>query len=233
MTFRPALVIVDLQEDFCPPNGSLAVEEGRDVIPVINELLSLPWVARVATKDNHPDNHISFASNHEGKEPFNSNITVYNPLNPEETYVTQLWPKHCVAGTPGNELVKELDLLKIDHVVLKGMDPRVEMYSAITSPFRSPKLKEATSELEELLRAQAVSHVYVVGLAGDYCVKSTAIDCVQECGWATFVVKEGVRSVDADSGWNEAQKEMEAVGVKVIGLEDKALEQVRALKTQL
>jgi nicotinamidase-related amidase len=207
-------------------NGSLAVDGGRDVIPVINELLSLPFVTKIATKDHHPYDHVSFASNHEGKEPFTSTITIANPLNPEETYVTRLWPKHCIIDTPGNELVKELDISKVDNIVLKGMDPRVEMYSAITSPFRSPKVQEATSDLEKLLREREVSHVYVVGLAGDYCVRSTAIDCVQEGGWTTFVVAEAVRSVDPNIGWTEAQKEMEEVGVKIIGLQDEAIKRV-------
>jgi len=217
--FRPALVIVDLQEDFCPPNGSLAVAQGRDVIPVINELLRLPFVVKIATKDHHPPDHVSFATNHEGKEPFKSLTTIVNPYNSAETYETLLWPVHCVVDTPGNELVKELDITKVDAVVLKGKDPRVEMYSAIASPFRNPRVEEG-SELVELLSARKVTRVYVVGLAGDYCVKSTAIDCVREGGWETVVIEEGVRSVDPGEGWEAAKREMEDAGVRVVGLRD-------------
>ncbi|CDO73774.1 hypothetical protein BN946_scf185015.g102 [Trametes cinnabarina] len=107
--FRPALLVVDMQEDFCPPDGSLAVPGGRDIISLINELLRLPFVLKVATKDHHPPEHVSFASNHPGAAPFLSTCIITNPLNPSETYETQLWPDHCVVGTPGNALVPELD----------------------------------------------------------------------------------------------------------------------------
>jgi nicotinamidase-related amidase len=188
----------------------------------------LPFVIKIATKDHHPRDHISFASNHEGKKPFTSLATIINPHNPEETYESRLWPDHCVIGTPGNELLKELQVEKVDRIVLKGIDPRVEMYSAITSPFRNPKVAEATSEVEEVLRNHGVTHVYVVGLTGDYCVKSTAVDCAVEGGWATFVIEEGIRCVDPAEGWMDAKREMEGVGVKVIGLHDEALERVKA-----
>src|SRR4051812_41437305 len=105
MTFVPALIIVDFQNDFCPPSGSLAVPSGREIAQPINKLLSLPsFVTKVATKDWHPPNHISFASNHVGKEPFTSFHTIVNPDNADEKQETRLWPVHCVQGTPGAEL---------------------------------------------------------------------------------------------------------------------------------
>jgi len=195
----------------------------------VNDLLTLPFVIKVATKDHHPRDHVGFAVNHEGKVPFTSFATIVNPYNPEETYESRLWPLHCVVGTPGNELVQELDVGRLDKVVEKGTDPRVEMYSAVTSPFRNPKVPEATSDVEEVLRGLEVTHVYVVGLTGDYCVKSTAIDCAVEGGWTTFVIEEGVRCVDPVEGWRAAKMEMEGVGVKIVGLGDEAVERVRAL----
>src|ERR1700744_6042852 len=117
MTFTPALIIVDFQEDFCPPNGSLAVTDGRSISSVINKLLDLPFAIKIATKDWHPADHISFASNHAGKKPFVDFTTVVNPTNATETYETRLWPDHCIQETKGAELVPELNIAKVDKVV--------------------------------------------------------------------------------------------------------------------
>src|SRR5271170_205 len=112
--FKPALIVVDVQEDFCPPvslpsyfhlpadnkqNGSLAVTNGRDIIPTVNKLLDLPFVIKIATKDWHPADHISFASNHTDKQPFTDLTTIINPSNAAETYETRLWPDHCIQNT--------------------------------------------------------------------------------------------------------------------------------------
>ncbi|KAI0677315.1 Isochorismatase hydrolase [Trametes maxima] len=215
VTFCPALLVVDVQEDFCPPNGSLAVPGGRDVVPLINELLQLPFVLKIATKDHHPPSHVSFASNHPNATPFVTTATITNPANPNETYETLLWPTHAVADTPGNALVPELDASRVDAVVLKGTDPRVEMYSAFRSPLRDPPLASAVSDLEGRLRAAAVTDVFVVGLAGDYCVKNTARDSA-ELGWRTCVVEEGVRSVGGVEGWAQTVVELEGAGVEIV-----------------
>lgn len=197
-------------------NGSLAVASGRDVIPVVNALLRLQtFVTRIATKDWHPADHISFASNHAGdKRPFVDFCEVVNPYNSEESYQTRLWPVHCVQGTPGAELVPELEAGLLDRVVEKGTDPRVEMYSAFYDPFTSPRVSD--SGLKDALRAEGVTDVYVVGLAGDYCVKSTALDAAAE-GFRTFVVEEGTRAVDA-AGWEGCRREIEDGGAKVVSV---------------
>ncbi|OBZ70042.1 Pyrazinamidase/nicotinamidase [Grifola frondosa] len=145
--FRPALLLVDIQEDFCPPDGALAVPDGRAVIPIANALLQLPFALKLASKDHHPPAHISFASRHPGASPFVSSTTIANPANPAETYTTRLWPDHCVAGTRGNALVPALDAARVDRVVLKGTDARVEAYSAFGPPLRDPPLVEAESAL--------------------------------------------------------------------------------------
>ncbi|KAK3393514.1 Isochorismatase-like protein [Podospora didyma] len=212
--FKPALLVVDLQEDFCPPNGSLAVNDGRSIVPLINSLLALPSFAlRVATKDWHPASHTSFAANHTGKQPFVDTYTVVNPFNPSEQYETRLWPVHCVQDTPGAELVPELDTSRLDHVVTKGTDERVEMYSAFYDPLREPRVSD--TKLAELLRDAGITHVYVVGLAGDYCVRSTAADAHAE-GFVTVVINEGTRAVDP-AGWETCKTEIEGTGVRVVG----------------
>ncbi|KUI55840.1 Nicotinamidase [Cytospora mali] len=213
--FVPALIIVDFQEDFCPPTGSLAVSEGRDIAPAVNELLSLPSFAiRIATQDWHPSDHISFASNHTTppKQPFVDTATVVNPYNPSESYETRLWPVHCVQESKGAELVPELQKDKVDVVIRKGMDARVEMYSAFYDPFTNPRVSD--SGLAKRLKDKGVTHVYVVGLAFDYCVRSTAADAAKE-GFVTYVVEEGTRGVDA-AGWEKCRSGLESDGVKVI-----------------
>lgn len=212
--FVPALIIVDFQEDFCPPTGSLAVAGGRDIGPTVNELLSLrSFALRVATQDWHPADHISFASNHSPpKRPFVDSATVVNPYNPAESYETQLWPVHCVQGSKGAELVPELQRERVDAVVRKGTDARVEMYSAFYDPFTSPRVSD--SGLVARLRDKGVTHVYVVGLAFDFCVRSTAADAARE-GFVTYVVEEGTRAVDA-AGWEKCRSGLERDGVKVV-----------------
>ncbi|KAF4552706.1 Nicotinamidase-like protein [Elsinoe fawcettii] len=196
--FRPALIIVDFQNDFCPPNGSLAVQGGRDIAPIINSLLDLSFVVKVATKDFHPQDHISFASNHEppNNKPFETTITIKNPANSDETETTRLWPDHCIQGTPGCDLVDELEFNKCDHIIEKGQDARVEMYSAFAAPFSNPPI--AVSGLSEILRTQNVTHVFTVGLAYDYCVKCTAIDSAKE-GFTTYIVKDASRPVHTEA----------------------------------
>lgn len=209
-------------------HGALAVEGGRDIAPIINELLELPFILRVATKDWHPADHISFAGNHappEDHKPFVSSAVVRNPYNASETYTTRLWPVHCVQRTPGAELIPELRRDRIDHVVEKGQDARVEMYSAFTDPFEHPAV--ATSPLAAMLHAEHISHLYIVGLAMDYCVRYTALDARRE-GFVTYVVRDATRAVDpGEAGWGDTEKLFGEVGVDLIGLDSAALDRVR------
>lgn len=223
--FVPALIIVDLQEDFCPPHGSLAVTEGRDIVPTVNELLSLPSFAiRIATQDWHPADHISFASNHTPpKRPFVDFATVINPHNPSESYESRLWPVHCVQESKGAELVPELQRETVDVVIRKGTDPRVEMYSAFYAPFTNPRVSD--SGLVKVLKDKGVTHVYVVGLAFDYCVRSTAADAAKE-GFVAYVIEEGTRAVDA-AGWEACKSGLKHDEVKVVRMDDKEVEILR------
>ena len=192
------------------------------MVPVINDLLKFPFVLKVATKDHHPPGHISFASNHENKQPFTSFATIRNPNNPDETYESRLWPDHCVVGTKGNELLEELDIDKVDLILEKGTDPRVEMYSVFRPPLTNPPLKESESGLENILKERGITDVYFVGLTGDYCVRFSAIDCARtkDAGWNTYVIEEAIRSVDPGAGWEEARAEMLDAGVKIVSVND-------------
>ncbi|THX23531.1 Isochorismatase hydrolase [Aureobasidium pullulans] len=229
-SIKAALIIVDLQEDFCPPKGSLAMTDGRSIAPVINDLLKLPWTLRVATKDMHPKDHISFASQHPppNNKPFESSITIANPHNPEETQTTNLWPDHCVAGSPGSELIPELDVSILDEVVEKGQDKRVEMYSAFCTPFLNPKIVE--TGLAKTLKEKGVTHVFCVGLAADFCVKATAIDAAKE-GFETVVIREGTKGVEqGDEADKKLAQELKENNVKMVSVDGPEVAKVRDLQ---
>ncbi|THY45305.1 Isochorismatase hydrolase [Aureobasidium pullulans] len=229
-SIKAALIIVDLQEDFCPPKGSLAVTDGRSIAPVINDLLKLPWTLRVATKDMHPKDHISFASQHPppNNKPFESSITIANPHNPEETQTTNLWPDHCVAGSPGSELIPELDVGRLDEVVEKGQDKRVEMYSAFCTPFLNPKIVE--TGLAKTLKEKGVTHVFCVGLAADFCVKATAIDAAKE-SFETVVIREGTKGVEqGDEADKKLAQELKENNVKMVSVDGPEVAKVRDLQ---
>jgi len=206
-------------------NGSLAVQGGRDIVPLLNDLLSRPFAIKVATKDFHPQDHISFASNHDApnNKPFESVISIQNPLNPAETQETRLWPDHCVQGTKGSELLPELDINKVDRIVEKGQDKRVEMYSAFADPFKNPCVSK--SGLAEMLHEAAITDVFVVGLAADYCVRYTALDSAKT-GFKTRVIGEATRPVDP-SGMDAILKEYDEAGVAVVGKDDESLKLVK------
>ncbi|TID19485.1 putative pyrazinamidase nicotinamidase protein [Venturia nashicola] len=229
MPLKAALVVVDFQQDFCPPDGSLAVTDGRAIAPTVNTLLSLPFTLKIATKDWHPRDHISFASNHSppNNAPFTSEITIKNPLNPSEEQKTRLWPDHCIQNTKGADLVPELDLSKIDAVIEKGLDKRVEMYSAFADPFLEPTVSK--SKLEATLKEKGVTHVFCVGLAMDYCVRATALDAAK-AGFKTYVVSEGTKAVDP-SAWARVEAELKKEGVHMVGMDSSEVDEVRRQNT--
>ncbi|KAH6887756.1 Isochorismatase-like protein [Thelonectria olida] len=220
--FKPALLVVDFQEDFCPPNGSLAVPNGRSIASPINHLLSLPFPLKIATKDFHPASHVSFSANHPNTTPFTSTTTIVHPDDPSRSYTTTLWPVHCVQNTPGCALVPELDTSNVHAVIEKGQDERVEMYSAFYDPFRL-----SDSGLASFMWVNGVTHVFVVGLAGDYCVKATAEHAVEE-GYTTYIVEEATKPVTPDK-WDECKRGIEAKGVTFISMDGEEVARVAAL----
>ncbi|KAK5122960.1 hypothetical protein LTR85_003525 [Meristemomyces frigidus] len=189
-----ALLIIDMQNDFCGPNGSLAVQGGRELGTGINEVLNEGYfVLKIATRDFHPADHISFATQHPGAEPFTSTYTITSPENPQEKQTTTLWPPHCVQGTEGCELIHELDVWRLTHIIDKGQDKRVESYSGFGPPFENPAV--SMSGLADLLNEHGIQKVEIVGLALDYCVKHTAIDAAK-LGFETHVLMNLTQAVD-------------------------------------
>lgn len=195
-----ALVIVDVQNDFMP-FGSLPVADGDAVVPVANDLASrFDFV--VATQDWHPPGHGSFASSHPGSSP--GDVVELGGVD------QVLWPDHCVQGAPGASFHSALDVARIDAVVRKGTDPRIDSYSGF---FDNGHRKD--TGLATLLRERGVESLVLVGLATDYCVKFTALDA-REAGFGVSVVREGVRGVDLAAGDSErALAEMERAGCRI------------------
>lgn len=196
-----ALVLVDLQNDFCP-GGALPVPEGDRVVPIANRLLGrFPLV--VATQDWHPADHGSFAASHPGRQ-------VGDVI--ELGGVPQvLWPVHCVTGTPGAELHPDLDRSRIEQVFLKGTDREVDSYSGLFDNGH----RRATG-LAEYLHAQDVEHIFLAGLATEYCVLFTALDAVQE-GFRTSVILDACRGLDLHPGdVQRAIDQMRAQGVRIV-----------------
>jgi nicotinamidase/pyrazinamidase len=176
-----ALVLVDLQNDFCP-GGALAVPHGDEVVAVANALLRSGRFARVvATQDWHPIDHGSFAANHPGRAPYELGELAGLPQ--------VLWPAHCVQGTHGAAFHADLDTARIDRVFPKGTDAAIDSYSGF---FDNGKRK--STGLGEWLRAEGVRELTVLGLATDYCVKATALDA-RALGFAVTLVEEGCRGV--------------------------------------
>jgi nicotinamidase/pyrazinamidase len=200
-----ALIITDIQNDFCP-GGALAIREGDNIVPIINKLQAR-FDLVVATQDWHPLGHGSFAANQPGKK-----IGELIDLNGLPQI---LWPVHCVENTPGADFHPGLDRGRIARVFHKGADPGIDSYSA----FFDNGHRKATG-LGEYLKEQGVDEVYLCGLATDYCVKFTALDAV-DLGFKTFVIEDACRGVNLRPGEVErAIGEMRAKGVEVFSSEE-------------
>ncbi|KZO93723.1 nicotinamidase [Calocera viscosa TUFC12733] len=211
---KTALLLVDIQNDFLPPDGSLAVAEGRDILPHVYRLLAEgKWDLVVASQVDHPHGHVSFASTH-GAEPFTS-IPVPKLHSPGETVLQMLWPDHCVQGTHGCEFEAGLKKKLGEDVVViqKGTNVAVDAYSAFADnqyAFFTPLIKS--------LHSAGIHTVVVVGLATDYCVKFTAIDSCK-FGFRTLVVKEAVRGVDSKAT-QQVFGELQEWGCELVSIDD-------------
>lgn len=196
-----ALILVDIQHDFMPW-GSLPVPDGDKIVPVVNRLQE-KFDTIVASQDWHPPDHLSFASNHEGRKPFE--ITEVDGLE------QILWPDHCVQGSQGAEFVPDLDMSRVAKVFRKGTDPRIDSYSA----FYDNGHRKATG-LADWLRERGVDTVYIAGLAEDVCVFYTAMDAVRE-GFETYLIEDATYGVNMNEGDVErCLKEMREAGVHVV-----------------
>ncbi len=195
---KKALILVDLQNDFFP-GGALPAAENKNIWPAVHLLCSRPdWAVTVATKDWHPKNHISFASNH-GKSP--GEVIQVN----EKEQI--LWPVHCVQNTQGSEFAPGWDWHQMQKIIYKGADPKVDSYSA----FFDNNHQKSTG-LHEFLQIHGIAEVYIAGMVTEYCVKYSALDAVS-LGYATYVMLDGCRAAIDGS---QAIEEMKAAGVKML-----------------
>jgi len=200
-----ALILVDLQNDFMP-GGPLAVPEGDRVIPVANRLMP-EFEIVVATGDWHPADHCSFASNHPGHK--------VGEVIQVEGLDQILWPDHCIQETEGAELHADLDRSRIDHMLHKGGNPRLDSYSA----FFDNGHVQATG-LGDYLKDKNVNRVVILGLALDVCVKFTALDALK-LGFETVLIQDGCRAVNLHPGDEEsAIEEMRSKGAKIVTSEE-------------
>lgn len=196
-----ALVLVDLQYDFCP-GGALAVARGDETIAIANRLMP-HFSTIVATQDWHPANHKSFAVNNPGTKE--GDLIDLGGLR------QVMWPAHCVQGTPGAELHHTLDRSKITQVFHKGTDASLDSYSG----FFDNGHTKATG-LGAWLNERWIKQLYILGLATDYCVKYTALDA-RQLGFDVWLVEDGCRAVDLKPGDGErAVAEMKGAGVAVV-----------------
>jgi nicotinamidase/pyrazinamidase len=191
------LVVVDLQYDFLP-GGRLAVAEGDEIVPVINALAK-KFKNVILTQDWHPADHISFASQHEGKNAFE---TIELP------YGTQvMWPDHCVQGTKGAEISAELSIGHAQLVIRKGYHQDVDSYSGFQEADR-----RTLTGLAGYLGERQAARLFVVGLATDYCVAWTAIDGAA-AGFDTLVIEDACRAIDSNGSLEKAWSDLEKAGV--------------------
>ena len=194
-----ALVVIDVQNDFCP-GGALEVPDGDAIVPGINALMR-EFCAVVLTQDWHPAGHSSFASQHSGKAPME---TVEMP------YGTQiLWPDHCVQGTPGAAFHPDLDSDRADLILRKGFRREIDSYSAF---FENDG--ETPTGLEGYLRTRGLTRLTMVGLATDVCVNCSAQDAAK-LGFEVELHTDLARGIDHEGSLAAALSEMRARGVEV------------------
>ena len=197
---RNALIVIDVQNDFCP-GGALAVPEGDQIVTGINALMP-EFDAVILTQDWHPAGHSSFASSHSGKGPYE---TV------EMAYGTQvLWPDHCVQGSGGAEFHKDLDTTRADMIIRKGYNPAIDSYSAF---FENDQT--TPTGLEGYLKTRGITDVTMVGLATDFCVNFSALDAAK-LGLKVSVRMDLCRAIDLDGSLTAATTAMEDAGVSLI-----------------
>jgi nicotinamidase/pyrazinamidase len=202
-----ALLVIDVQNCFLP-GGSLAVKDGDQVVPVINKLAK-GFTNVVMTQDWHTVGHVSFASSHNGKKPFE---TVDLPYGKQV-----LWPDHCVQGTDGASLSKDLSIPQAELVIRKGYHKEVDSYSAFTEADG-----KTTTGLAAYLKARKLQKLFIAGLATDFCVAWTATDA-RKAGFEAYVIEDACRGIDTQGSLAKAWADMAKAGVKRIQSGDIAI----------
>ena len=198
------LLVIDVQNCFLP-GGSLAVKDGDKVVPVINRLAK-GFANVVMTQDWHTVGHVSFASSHPGKKPFETIDLTYGKQ--------VLWPDHCVQGTDGASLSKDLSIPQAELIIRKGFHKNVDSYSAFTEADG-----KTTTGLSSYLKARKLHRVFVAGLATDFCVAWTAMDA-RKAGFETYVIEDACRGIDTQGSLAKAWTDMAKAGVKRIKSDD-------------
>lgn len=192
-----ALIVIDVQNDFCP-GGALAVTDGDQIVPGINDLMTQAD-AVVLTQDWHPAGHSSFASSHQGHDPY---ALIQMPYGPQV-----LWPDHCIQGSPGAAFHTDLKTDRADMIIRKGYNPAIDSYSA----FFENDHKTPTG-LEGYLRTRGIDTLTMVGLATDFCVNFSAVDAAK-LGFDVTVRMDLCRAIDLDGSLIAAVEGMKAAGV--------------------
>jgi len=197
---KSVLIVVDVQNCFLP-GGSLAVKDGDQVIPILNRIAK-SFANVVMTQDWHTPGHISFASAHPGKKPFEVVKLGYGDQI--------LWPDHCVQGTSGADISKGISIPHAELVIRKGYHKDMDSYSG----FFEADHKTPTG-LGGYLQQRSIQKVFVGGLATDFCVAWTAIDA-RNSGFETYVVEDACRGIDTQGSLAKAWADMQQAGVKRI-----------------
>jgi nicotinamidase/pyrazinamidase len=192
-----ALIVIDVQNDFCP-GGALAVADGDAVVPLVNRV-ARRFPVRVYTQDWHSADHRSFAVNHPGAADFSVAEMPYG--------VQVLWPAHCVQGTAGAAFHPDLDTDHADLILRKGFRPHVDSYSAFFENDRS-----TPTGLAGYLRERGVGAVWLAGLATDFCVHFSALDAAR-LGFRVTLLEDACREIDLDGSHAAALSAMGAAGV--------------------
>lgn len=194
------LIVTDIQNDFLP-GGALAVADGHEIIPLVNDIAKR-FRNVIVTQDWHPAGHISFASSHAGRAPFEVIDLRYGSQ--------VLWPDHCIQGSHGAALADGLDIPHAQMVIRKGYHAHTDSYSAFFEADR-----KTPTGLTGYLFERGIETVYAVGLATDFCVSWTALDA-RTHGFVTVVIEDGCRAIDTSNSLAAAIAQMDAAGVRRI-----------------
>jgi nicotinamidase/pyrazinamidase len=203
-----ALIVVDIQNDFMP-GGALAVKDGDKIVSGINVLMKKfhkSGARNILTQDWHPKNHLSFASEHEEKKPF-------DPIDGVFGIGPVLWPDHCIQGTKGSEFHRQLDVAMAHLIIRKGIDREIDSYSTFTENDR-----HTDTGLAGYLKNANLKRIFICGLALDYCVYWSAVDGVRK-GFETLVIVELCKGI-AEETLDKVMKDMTENGVSLVGLKD-------------
>jgi len=200
---QDVLIVVDVQNDFCT-DGALAVPDGEKVVPAVNRIAQ-KFKNVVLTQDWHPKDHVSFASNHANKRPFD---TIELPYGSQV-----LWPAHCVQDTNGAEFHKALHIPQASLVIRKGFRRDIDSYSALyENDCKTP------TGLLGYLRERQLKTMFIAGLAFDFCVRYSAEDA-RKAGFEVAVIEDACRGIDLEGSMAAAHRSLKSLGISIINIE--------------